>query len=235
MSTTAGTSVNAAINARPNSRPSTANTSQKHTDRNTPLTATASASACFFWPSRRESSAFTPTPAPVATAIISSCTGNASETAVSASSLMRATNALSTILYSACTSMDSMIGKDIVTISLPSGMVPILFSDDIPVPSMSDRGYILIIPENRRTEKACRRIGKPWMRKMFARQRVLFSRSVSGIKTGDMCLGFDTGGDVVCRIGAQTSPDALSARQRGKAGSFAAVAANDYRSIIICR
>ena len=98
MSMTAGTSVNAAINARPNSRPSTANTSQKHTDRNTPFAATASASACFFSPSRRESSALTPTPAPVATAIIKSCTGNASDTAVSASSLMRATNALSTML-----------------------------------------------------------------------------------------------------------------------------------------
>ena len=69
-----------------------------------------------------------PTPVPEETAIIRFCIGNASETAVNASSQIRDTKILSTILYIACTSMETIIGSAIVTSSLLTGMTPILFS-----------------------------------------------------------------------------------------------------------
>ena len=59
------------------------------------------------------------------------CTGNASETAVSAqlsTSEIRETNTLSTTLYSACTSMESAMGSAMFQSSFPIGMTPMLFS-----------------------------------------------------------------------------------------------------------
>lgn len=50
------------------------------------------------------------------------------ETAVRAFSESMATKTLSTILYNACTSMEIIIGRDMFSTSLPTGMVPILFS-----------------------------------------------------------------------------------------------------------
>ena len=54
--------------------------------------------------------------------------GKAIDTAVSASSQIRETKILSTMLYSACTSMEIIIGTAIDSSSLFSGIVPILFS-----------------------------------------------------------------------------------------------------------
>ena len=59
--------------------------------------------------------AFIPTEVPTATAIIIICMGNASDTAVSASSPIFATKILSTTLYNACISIDAIIGNDIDT------------------------------------------------------------------------------------------------------------------------
>ena len=70
----------------------------------------------------------TPTPVPEATAIIRFWIGKASDTAVSAFSLMRDTKMLSTTLYNACTSIERIIGSDIVKRSFGIGMTPILFS-----------------------------------------------------------------------------------------------------------
>ena len=95
---------------------------------NIPCTAILSASSCLPSPNALESSALVPTPTPPATPIIRFCIGNAIETAVSASSLILATNILSTILYSACTSIDIIIGRAILISSLLTGIVPILFS-----------------------------------------------------------------------------------------------------------
>ncbi len=47
--------------------------------------------------------------------------------AVSAFSLIRDTYTLSMKLYRACTSMESITGNDIVMMSLPTGIAPILF------------------------------------------------------------------------------------------------------------
>ena len=65
---------------------------------------------------------------PVAKPIIRFCAGKARFTALKASRLIRLTNMLSTMLYSACTSIEMMMGSDIVTTSLPTGITPILFS-----------------------------------------------------------------------------------------------------------
>lgn len=69
-----------------------------------------------------------PTPVPEATAIIRFWIGNASETAVRAFSLICDTKMLSTTLYSACTIIEMIIGRDIVSSSFGMGMTPILFS-----------------------------------------------------------------------------------------------------------
>ena len=74
----------------------------------------------------------TPTPVPVDTAIIKFCTGNASDTAASAVSPSRATKMLSMILYKACTSMESIMGRDMVNSRRLMGMTPILFSAGFP-------------------------------------------------------------------------------------------------------
>jgi len=50
------------------------------------------------------------------------------ETAVRAFSLTRETYTLSTTLYSAWTSMEITMGRAMFAKSLPTGMVPILFS-----------------------------------------------------------------------------------------------------------
>ena len=61
---------------------------------------------------------------PVETAIISICIGIARLTAVSASGKYCPTKIPSTILYSACTSIDTIIGTDTVGTSLRISIVP---------------------------------------------------------------------------------------------------------------
>ena len=70
----------------------------------------------------------TPTAVPAAREIIRFCAGNARDTAVRDASLTQETNTLSTMLYSACTSMEMMMGSDIFQISFLMGMTPSLFS-----------------------------------------------------------------------------------------------------------
>ena len=65
-----------------------------------------------------------PTPRPVLTAIISIWTGMTRDTAVKASALYRATKMPSTTLYSACTSMLTMMGTDTLGTSRLMGMAP---------------------------------------------------------------------------------------------------------------
>ena len=60
-----------------------------------------------------EISALMPTLKPIAIALMRFCTGYTSESAVMASSLMRATKRLSTMLYSALTSMEMTMGSAI--------------------------------------------------------------------------------------------------------------------------
>ena len=96
--------------------------------RNRPLTAALSALSKFFSPRLRDSRALIPTPVPEATAIIRFCTGNARDTAARAFSPSRDTKILSTTLYMAWTSIEIIIGRDMVISSFLIGMVPILFS-----------------------------------------------------------------------------------------------------------
>ena len=96
--------------------------------RKMPLFAPQFAFLNFFSPRYLETSAFTPTPVPLPTAIIKFCIGNARDNAVSASSPSFATNILSTMLYMACTSMDTIIGNDMLMIRRFTGITPILFS-----------------------------------------------------------------------------------------------------------
>ena len=70
----------------------------------------------------------TPTLVPTPNENISVCMGNAIDTAVSAFSLKCDTNMLSTMLYRACISIENIVGSDITASSLPTGMVPSLFS-----------------------------------------------------------------------------------------------------------
>ena len=78
--------------------PSTKNTTEYIIDMNSAFPAVVLTSRMLFSPSFLESLAFTPTPVPTATAMSSDCSGNASETAVRASSLTLATNTESTML-----------------------------------------------------------------------------------------------------------------------------------------
>ena len=71
---------------------------------------------------------FIPTVVPAHTAIIRFCNGKARDTAVRAFSLSRETKTLSTMLYSAWTSMEIIMGMAIPASSRPTGWVPILFS-----------------------------------------------------------------------------------------------------------
>ena len=98
------------------------------TARNTPLMATALARSWSLAPSARPIRALTPTAVPAPSAIIRFWAGNARDTAVSACSHTRDTNTLSTMLYRACTSMEMIMGRDMLIISLEMGMVPSLFS-----------------------------------------------------------------------------------------------------------
>ena len=117
-------------------RPSKAEMTKPTTARKMPLLATRSARSRIPAPSARPIRALTPTAVPVARPIIRFWAGKASDTAVSACSLTRLTNTLSTMLYSACTSMEAMMGRDIFQISLEMGMVPSLFSFCIAEPSL---------------------------------------------------------------------------------------------------
>ena len=81
-----------------------------------------------FSPRVLDRNALIPTAVPTATAIIRLWIGNARDTARSAYSLILETKMLSTILYSACTSMEIIIGRDIEISNLSMGMTPILFS-----------------------------------------------------------------------------------------------------------
>ena len=116
------------MNARLPASPQITNTSELSSVSTRPVAAASSASLCRFAPRQRETSAFAPTPVPTATAICSICAEYASDAAVSASSLMRATKMLSTMLYIDCTTIEIMIGTAIVTISPGTGATPILFS-----------------------------------------------------------------------------------------------------------
>ena len=79
-------------------RPMTANTRKLRALRNSPFIAVRSALAWLPSPRLLDSRALMPTPVPTATAIIRFCTGKASDTAFSASSLSCATKTLSTTL-----------------------------------------------------------------------------------------------------------------------------------------
>ncbi len=76
-----------------------------------------------------------PTPVPTPTEIISICTGKARLTAARAfTGSYWETKMLSTMLYSACTSMENMAGRAIEKIRGRTGMVPILFSSNAITP-----------------------------------------------------------------------------------------------------
>ena len=98
-----------------------------------PFTAVLLTPSRFCSPRYRDSREFTPTPVPTATPISRFCTEYASETAVSACSLILATNRLSTILYMAWIIMDIIIGSAMVTSRRLTGMTPILFSPSVRV------------------------------------------------------------------------------------------------------
>ena len=95
------------------------------------MTAARLAFLAFLSPRERDRRALTPTQVPADTAISRFWMGNAMETAVRAAWLIMDTKTLSTMLYSAWTSMEMIIGRDMVTNSLLTGMVPILFSCDM--------------------------------------------------------------------------------------------------------
>ncbi|CAK7021290.1 MAG: hypothetical protein DELT_03306 [Desulfovibrio sp.] len=120
--------VNASKNIREKKIPKAAKPIQLMMPRKIPAETPSLASSNFFSPRRRETREFMPTPVPTATAIMSICTGNASDTAAKAFSLYWPTNTLSTTLYSACTSMEIMMGSAIVTNNFLTGRTPILFS-----------------------------------------------------------------------------------------------------------
>ena len=115
-------------NVREKKMPISANTTKLHRYKKMPVLAARSAISCFFSPRDRDSRAFMPTPVPLATAIISVCSGNARDTAFMASWLSLATKTLSTTLYNAWNSMETIMGTAIVASSFPTGKTPILFS-----------------------------------------------------------------------------------------------------------
>ena len=117
-----------AMNGSAKKSPKRKNSTNPNMASSTPFAAVLFAFSKFFSPSDLDKSAFTPTPVPVAVPIMRFCAGNAYDKAANASWLYRATNTLSTTLYSACTSMERIIGTDIDKISRPMGMTPILFS-----------------------------------------------------------------------------------------------------------
>ena len=109
-------------------RPMTKNTAKLHRERKMPFSAVALARLWFFSPRLLLSRAFTPTPVPTPTAIMTFCSEKASDTAVRALSLTWDTNTESTTLYSACTSMEIIIGMLSFSKSGLISMVPMIFS-----------------------------------------------------------------------------------------------------------
>ena len=99
--------------------------------RNRPVVAARQASSGFFWPSLRESKAFSPTAVPTPMAIIRNWMAYTSEAAVSAVSDRRATKMLSTMLYSDWMSSESISGTAIVYSSGRTGIAPSLFFGSI--------------------------------------------------------------------------------------------------------
>ena len=85
----------------------------------------AEASARWRSPAPRYSAiwALMPMPKPMATALMKFCTGNTSERAVMACSLIRATNRLSTMLYRLFTSIEITLGSAIESSSGNTGLV----------------------------------------------------------------------------------------------------------------
>jgi len=79
-------------------RPMTRNTTKLHSERKMPFFAVALARLWFFSPRLLDSMAFTPTPVPTPTAIITFCSEKARDTAVRALSLTWDTNTESTTL-----------------------------------------------------------------------------------------------------------------------------------------
>ena len=106
----------------------TKNTAKLHRERKMPFSAVALARLWFFSPRLLLSRAFTPTPVPTPTAIMTFCSEKASDTAVRALSLTWDTNTESTTLYSACTSMEIIIGMLSLSKSGLISMVPMMFS-----------------------------------------------------------------------------------------------------------
>lgn len=75
--------------------------------------------------------AFAPTPVPIPTATISICTGKARVRAFRAFSPFSGrldTKALSTILYTACSIMDRIMGMPMFSSNFGTGIVPILLA-----------------------------------------------------------------------------------------------------------
>ena len=97
------------------------NTAKEQKARKIPVLAAWSALSCSLAPRERESRAFIPTVVPAQTAIIRFCRGKARETAVRAFSLSRATKMLSTMLYSAWTSMEIIMGTAMPASNRPTG------------------------------------------------------------------------------------------------------------------
>ena len=93
-----GTRVCDAMKARLPHRPNARKSRYPTRARNTPFSAALRTRGRSPSPNARDKSAFTPTAVPLATPIIRFCAGNASDTAVSACSLIRLTNTLSTTL-----------------------------------------------------------------------------------------------------------------------------------------
>ena len=106
----------------------TRNTKKLHADKKMPFSAVALARFWFFSPRLLLSMALTPTPVPTPTAIIIFCREKAKDTAVRASSLTQDTNTESTTLYSACTSIEIIMGTLSFTSRGLISMVPIMFS-----------------------------------------------------------------------------------------------------------
>lgn len=98
--------------------------------KNTPFPAVLQAFSTSFCPILFAKRAFTPIPVPIPIATISIWTGNANVSAFNACSpvpLIFATKALSTILYTACSIIEIIMGIPIFTSSLFTGMIAILF------------------------------------------------------------------------------------------------------------
>ena len=109
-------------------RPKTMKMTLLQAARKIPLEATSPTALKSFRPKFIANSALIPTPVPVEMAIIRFWMGKEIETAVRAFSLIRATKTLSTTLYRAVTSMDTIMGTDMVIMSRFTGITPILFS-----------------------------------------------------------------------------------------------------------